>query len=51
MLMFFSVTPAFLFLVTGGAIQVTLRKIMLDYYPTHKAGTYSSAALINDFMF
>ncbi|XP_073472112.1 bridge-like lipid transfer protein family member 3A [Aquarana catesbeiana] len=23
--------------VTGGAIQVTLRKIMLDYYPTHKA--------------
>ncbi|CAI9537868.1 unnamed protein product, partial [Staurois parvus] len=24
--------------VTGGAIQVTLRKITLDYYPTHKAG-------------
>ncbi|KAM5182469.1 bridge-like lipid transfer protein family member 3A isoform 2-T2 [Mantella aurantiaca] len=24
--------------VSGGAIQVTLRKITLDYYPTHRAG-------------
>ncbi|XP_018416102.1 PREDICTED: UHRF1-binding protein 1 [Nanorana parkeri] len=24
--------------VSGGAIQVTLRRINLDYYPTHKAG-------------